>query len=415
MNNRCKAGFSQVDITPDFPVEMIGCYREDQRPKGTLYPLLAQVLLFEYAQARHCLIAIDSLGLTTALARALRERVAKALNTSAAHVMLSFSHTHSAPAPLSPVGGERYFGLLCDRVTTCAMEARKALRPCLAAWAVGETDIGENRRDGCTEVDRRLGALQIVDAETSEPMALLLRVTAHANILMTHSDRLSSDYFGPSREKIAAHCGCPVMMVQGAAGNIKPVGVDKINGGDAADVQRISDMLLQDTTRLCFAPKEVTYIRMLEKETEMVSDVPTPDEAAQIVKKSGMDGSAWLAECARLRDEGITTQTQTGSLHFLFLNEGCLCGVPDEIFCELSLAAAKRTGCPLLFFGGYTDGCTGYLPHAAEWVNGGYETHDSYLFYYAFHGHVMPFQADTADRLVDAVVAVWNEHHLRSV
>jgi hypothetical protein len=398
-----------MDITPDFPVEMIGCYREDSRPDGVLHLLAAQVLLFEYGAARCCLIAIDSLGLTTALADELRVMAAEALGIGTSNVMLSFSHTHSAPAPMSPLNGERYFKLMCSRVATCVRNALAQLQPCRIGWASGETDIGENRREGCSVVDRRLGGLQVVNADNGAPIALLLRVSTHANVLMTGSSKLSSDYFGPARDKISARFGCPVMLVQGAAGNIKPTGVDKISGGDLADVDRISDMLLKSAAQLHFQPKAVTRLLMCDKEITLYSDVPSAEEAGRIVRDAGMEGSGWLAECERLRKAGIRTQTQQGHVHFLFLNEGCLCGVPDEIFCELSLVAAERAQSPLLFFNGYTNGCTGYLPHQEEWVKGGYETFDSYLMYYEFHGHVLPFRPDTAERLVAVVTETWKE------
>ena len=76
---KCKAAFSQIDITPDFPVELIGCFREDNRSNATLHPLYAQVLLFECHDIRCCLITIDSLGLTTALSDELRTKIANVL------------------------------------------------------------------------------------------------------------------------------------------------------------------------------------------------------------------------------------------------------------------------------------------------------------------------------------------------
>jgi hypothetical protein len=76
MNELYKAGFSQIDITPDFQVELIGCYREDNRSQGVLHPLYAQTLLFQYMDNTFCLITIDSLGLTTQLSDDLRTRVA---------------------------------------------------------------------------------------------------------------------------------------------------------------------------------------------------------------------------------------------------------------------------------------------------------------------------------------------------
>lgn len=409
--NNCKAAFSQTDITPDFPVELIGCYREDSRSSGVLHPLYAQVLLLEFRDECYCLIAIDSLGFTTELSHELRALAAKESGTSVSHVMLNFSHTHSAPAPLSPLNGQRYFHLVCVRVAACVKEASGKLHPCLAGWAIGETEIAENRREGCSVVDKRLGALQIINAASKTPILMLLRISAHANILMAGSIAISSDYFGAAREKVSSLLGCPVMLIQGAAGNLKPAGVDKIHGGDLSDIDRISDILLQSIVRLQFEPKEVTSLVMVEKQMELYSDVPSPDEAKQIAGESGMNATGWLEECYRLRSTGITSQAQREAIHFLFLNEGCLCGIPDEIFCEISLAVADRTRSPLLFFNGYTNGCTGYLPHREEWVKGGYETLYSYLTYYPFHGHVLPFRPDTADRIADAVVEVWEDNN----
>ncbi|MEK5056918.1 hypothetical protein MHB81_00905 [Paenibacillus sp. FSL H7-0326] len=132
--------------------------------------------MFEHQNDRYCLIAIDSLGLTTALSNELRERVAEALDTTAVNVMLNFSHTHSAPDPFSPLNGQKYYSLLCDRVVSCVKESLVNLQPCLVSWSVGETDIGENRRDGCSVVDKRLGALQFVNATTQKSIVMLLRV-----------------------------------------------------------------------------------------------------------------------------------------------------------------------------------------------------------------------------------------------
>ena len=406
--NECKAAFSQTDITPDFPVEMIGCYRKDDTPDGVLHPLYAQILLFERRTVRCCLIAIDSLGFTTALSDELRSKAAAALKTDASNIMLNFSHTHSAPAPLSNLNGQRYFMLVCERIGACLKDAISKLTPCRAAWTIGKAGIAENRRDGCSAVDDRLGALQVTDGESKAPIMTLLRVCAHANTLMTKSGKLSSDYIGLAREKISARMGCPVMIVQGAAGNLKPAGVDAIYGGEPSDTERIAEALARSAARLAFDAGEITRLAMREKEIELYSDVPTEEQAARIAGDSGMDATNWLNECARLRKDGIAEQTVREPLQFLFLNEGCLCGVPDEIFCEPALDAAARAKTPYLFLNGYTNGCTGYLPHKEEWVKGGYETFFSYLDYYPFHGHVLPFRKDTADRLVGTVLNVWD-------
>jgi hypothetical protein len=411
----CKAAFAQIDITPDFQVELIGCYRSDSKSKGVLHPLYAQVLLLEFYGRRYCLIAIDNLGLTTTLADELRSIVALQLKTDISCVMLGFSHTHSAPAPLSPVNGERYFFLMRDQIKKCVAEAMEKLQPCKAGWAMTDTKIGENRREGCTTVDTRLGALKISECTAGRPLVVVLRVTAHANIQMRDNNKISSDYFCLAREKPQEHFLCPVMLIQGAAGNIKPSGVDKIFGGSIPDLYRISDILLNSAKQLHFDMTEVSNLQMYTSEIDYCSVVPSETEAKQIVEDAkrlfGIDGSEWLEECERLRKSGVATQVQKGKIQFFYLNDGCLCGVPEEIFCEISLEASKLAYAPNLFLNGYTNGCTGYLPHSEEWVKGGYETLYSYLQYYKFHGHVMPFQQDTAERIVRLVCSEWGKMH----
>lgn len=411
--NHFRAAFAQTDITPDFQVELIGCYREDSTSQGVLHPLYAQVCLFEFCGKKSCLIAIDSLGLTTTLSNELRSKVAKQLETDPSNVMLCFSHTHSAPAPLSLLNGEKYFRFLCGQIEICVTSAMARLCPCKVGWAMTDTEIGENRRDGCTVLDKRLGALKIIDSATDSPIAVLLRVTAHANILMDCNNKISSDYFGVAREKLQSHFLCPVMLIQGAAGNVKPVGVDKIHGGSVPDLDRISDLLLNSAKQLHFDVAEVNKLQMYSKRFEYCSDVPSEEEANRIAEDAkmlfGIDGSEWLAECERLRKSGASVQTQEGEMQFFYWNRICFCGVPDEIFCEISLEASKQAHSPYLFLNGYTNGCTGYLPHREEWVKGGYETLYSYLQFYQFHGHVMPFRQDTADRLVELAVSEWQQ------
>jgi hypothetical protein len=412
----CRAAFAQTDITPGFQVELIGCYRPDGRSQGVVHPLCAQVLLLEQHNEYYCLVTIDSLGFTTTLSGKLRHMITGLLKTGISNVMVGFSHTHSAPAPLSPVNGEKYYHLVYDRLEKCVAEAMVKMKPCKAGWALTNTSIGENRRDGCSTVDNRLGGLEITDSGTGNTIAVVLRVTAHANILMSCNNKISSDYFHVAREKLGDLFHGPVMLLQGAAGDVKPAGVDKINGGDIQDLYRISDILLDSAKQLHFDPEEINNLQMYSRKMEYYSDVPSETEASRISDTArnlfDIDGSEWLAECDRLRRSGTRVQVQEGEIQFFCLNGGCFCGVPDEIFCEISLEASDRVHSPYLFLNGYTNGCTGYLPHASEWVKGGYETLFSYLQYYKFHGHVMPYRKDTAERIIEIVCSECKKMHL---
>lgn len=405
-----KAAFSQIDITPAFETELIGCFRKDNRAKGVLSKLYAQVVLLKSDRDIFCLIAIDNLGLTVALGNALREAIAKQLKTTKAHIMLNFSHTHSAPCPASfALNGNQYFSFMMEQILRAVIVASETFVPCKIAWAMTDTGIGENRREDCDTVDSRLGALKIVEATTKKPLVVILRVTAHANVLMEQNNAIASDYFDLAREVLGEYFACPVMLMQGAAGNIKPVGVDKIRGGNVSDIKPIIEMLKCSARRLCFDLHDINDIQMLSKEITYICDVPTKALAVEIAEASKMDARNWLAECERLRTAGIKTQSQTREMQFLKIDQGCICGVPDEIFCEISLEASKLTNNPFVFLNGYTNACTGYLPTKEEWSKGGYETLYSYLIFYSFHGTVMPFRDDTAMQITDLVKKTWME------
>ncbi len=405
----CEAACSQIDITPDFPTALIGCYRPDPVSQGVLHHLFAQALLFQRDGETFCLVAIDNLGLTVRLADTLRLSVAACLGADTAHVMLNFSHTHSAPEPTRYAqNGERYFSFLCEKIIECVENAKTNVLPCKVAWALTTADIGENRRDGCSITDNRLGALMVADANTGKPIAVVTRVVAHANVLMWQNFKISSDYFGLAREELTAFFGCPIVVLQGAAGNIKPAGVAAVGGGNLDDLHRIAGIFIAAAKRLSFALTDVYDIRMFSKNMTFHSDIPSKEEAERVANgSSGAEVQEWLKACEDLRSKGERVQSRPAEISFFKINEGCFCGLAEEIFCELALDAQIRTHNSLFFLNGYTNGCTGYLAGRAEWRKGGFEVYQSNFIYHKYEGHLMPYWEETADQIVDLVVNEW--------
>ena len=87
---------------------------------------------------------------------------------------------------------------------------------------MGKTLVGVNRRNEPEQMDGRLGILKLAARDGKEPEVLLIRVTAHANVLSGDNYFISADYIGAARKRLEEAYGCPVMMVQGAAGDIRP-------------------------------------------------------------------------------------------------------------------------------------------------------------------------------------------------
>ena len=163
-----KLGYAEIDITPDTPMPLIGFNRADNISRGILKPLLAQVSVWENEDCC-CLICIDSIGFAKNLSDSLRTKVAKVLNVSTDKVMLCFSHCHSAPDADSMAD---YYEMVCRKIESATRSALSGMQPVSVGWTNVEAEIGVNRREGNSNIDKRVGILKI--SVLNNDMCLLL-------------------------------------------------------------------------------------------------------------------------------------------------------------------------------------------------------------------------------------------------
>jgi len=402
LKNELLLGFSEVDITPEYNVQTIGFGREDNLSKGVLHKLFAQISIWQLGEEMCCIVAIDHIGFMYSDANVLRDKIGSRLGIRREKVMLCFSHTHSAPNISLET---EYLYFLHQQVLIGVCEAKKTLAPVKAAWGVTEADIGINRRNPSGVLDKRINILKITDAQTGKLRLLLLRVTAHANVLREDNYMISSDFIGVTRNLLQEHYGCNVMLTQGASGNVKPRFEYSL---EALDKMSLTILEAVAPCVESLNPEDVRSLSMVSQKEIFYADVPSLERAKEISDEAMLvnhiDGSAWLEEVARLHKQNIRQQSTEVEIQYFKLNNGCLCGVPCEIMCELAVDVVKACNSDLVAFGGYTNGCDGYLPSAQEYDKGGFEVLHSYLIYYIYHGRVMPLNRDTADKLVKLVV-----------
>ena len=429
--NTASFGFADTNITPDGPVQLVGFPRIDNQSRGILHPLNAQILIFRFQEETMCLAAVDSLGFTVELTMKLRKEIASVLNISTDKIMVCFSHTHSAPnAAEEPA----YFSFVCDQICVAAKEAEKQMRPFHVAWGIGDHLIGINRRSDTSAVEPRLGILKLEDPD-EKPALLLLRVSAHANVLTSDNYKISSDYFGLTRQKLSNTFGCPVMMVQGASGNLRPrfqqenADFMEIQGVDALEkpytdtekqkyfqqsldaLENMADSVLASVVPIWkkLKTEPVHRLAMFSVIHPFAADVPSLKRAEEIAEEAeteaGIDGNGWLMEVRKLREKKVFTQTADIEFQYFMLNDGCFCGVANEIMCEISLDVWQKSEDSLFFLNGYTNGIDSYLPTAEEYDKGGYEVLWSNLIYYPYHGRVMALNRDSAGQLASFAVS----------
>ncbi len=408
-------GYAEADITPSGPVQTIGFGRGEEWSRGVKGALKAQITVWRLAGEICCLAAIDHIGFSRAHADLLRGEIGGILGVTGEKVMLCFSHTHSAPNDSLEL---EWYQEARAKILAEVANALARMTPVCVAWENACADIGVNRRAESAGLNRRAGVLKVSDANTGEPKLLLLRLTAHANVLKADNYHISPDYFGAVRDLLREKYGCAVLVTQGASGNVAPkYYLSDTTPVDASDPARFvrSETALQDMAgEVCrrvdgilggMRPRPVERLAMYSTRRTLEADVPTYSRAQEIAaeaqREAGIDGAAWLKEVERLLTAGTRVQSEVVELQYFAVNDGCLCGVPNEIMCEFALRASDALDSDTFYLGGYTNGCTGYFPTEEEYDKGGYEVYWSMLIYYIYHGRVAPLNRDSAAQLIE--------------
>lgn len=410
-----RLGYSVADITPDEPVPLIGFNRPDNVSRGVLKPLLAQVSVWE-SEERCCLICIDNIGFSKCLSDRLRMKISAVLNVPIDKVMLCFSHCHSAPDVDSVT---LYYDMVCSKIEVAVRGALSNMQPVLVGWANVAAEIGINRREGNRNIDKRIGILKVCGLDNDIHL-LLLRVTAHCNVLKRDNHYISPDYFGTIRDVLQEKYDCPTMVIQGAAGNIAPKYFNSaLTPIDAKGSEYVRTATALDEMAKVIYERVAERISIIDVSENLSSNmyskyislnakIPSFEEAKHIVvdakRYCGIDGSQWLQEIARLQDEGISNQQENCEMQYFSIGQWCMCGVPYEIMVEFALEPMQILKDEFFYVNGYTNGCLSYFPTEDEFELGGYEVYWSLLIYYKYFNRVFPFEKESASKLIRCIV-----------
>ncbi len=417
-----KIGVCKVDITPPVGIDFVGYHREtginniEERIYGTVF-------VFEKDEMKTVFISIDNIGMLVEDTNMIRERVASALYVPFERVTVVYTHTHSGPETVGDDSlVQSYKTILVNNVVHGAVTANNNLKLCEVGWGVTTGDIGINRRERTSNgrakmgtniegvVDKRIGMLAIRNAETKELSGIIVFCTAHPNVLKGDSDVLSADYPGMTREILEKIVNCPVIIVQGAAGNVNA----KYRGSREALTQMaytLSGHVLTMLPTVTYSP--IVNLRTISSTMQMkLKDIPEINKIrsmAQLVEKQwGVNTDEWLTIILEKYKQGIRQLSIDLEVQLFQINDGMFFGIPMEPFSETALEVKERLQNEIAFLGGYTNGYIGYLPTREEFIYGGYEVELNPVVYGSVTGLLMPPGENTAELVVKRVMELYN-------
>jgi neutral ceramidase len=249
------AGAAEADITPPFPVDLLGYVRRPLAARSAYEPLLATACVFRDEDSGETVVVIgaDVVGLTTPMADRIRARVGELVGCDPAAVLLNASHSHAAPWPGATIklGGEfdewtetelRYWDSMPDRYASVALEAVGRLAPARVSGGVGVAPgLAVNRRERTADGRAMLGwhregvrddsvvAIR-VDGLDDAPLvpteiATLVSFACHPVVIGPDVEGAGPDFVGPLRARLSnlLRPGSITVFLQGAAGDALPL------------------------------------------------------------------------------------------------------------------------------------------------------------------------------------------------
>src|SRR5687768_3030897 len=89
-------GLAETDITPPKGFPMAGYYHE-RLAEGQIDPLKAKAIVFRGDKEQAALVVCDLTGISIDLSTAVRRRAAEKTGIPAANIVVSATHSHTAP------------------------------------------------------------------------------------------------------------------------------------------------------------------------------------------------------------------------------------------------------------------------------------------------------------------------------
>lgn len=395
-----------LDATPPIGHPLCGGWIEPARAVDD--PLRAVGAVILGASAPVVLCAVDWCGIRNDAHLAWTTAIAKAAHTTRDRVAVQSVHPHNAPfadtgaqklidaTPGAPANlDSKFFSRLVEQVEqTVAAALKKPLKFDRIGLGRGRVDrVASNRRllgtDGKIRFSRTSATRD--PKVRAEPEGLIdpwLRTLSfwHGNVPLmalhyyaTHpmsyygDGRVTSDFCGLARDRLASETRFPHAYFTGCSGNVT---AGKYNDGTKTNREILRDRIIQAmraslrTTRThevdTWSWRAVPL--KLQPRTEPAFAAESSEKVLKDAKASrAARGNAALQLAWRARiDRPIP-------LTCLEIGPASVVHLPGEPFIEYQLAAQKMREDRFVCVAGYGDGGPGYLPTDAAFLQGGYE------------------------------------------
>jgi hypothetical protein len=412
-----RAGAATVDITPPtLPAIIAGGFLE-KRATNIADRLFVRCLVLDDGRIQIAFAIVDTCMMTQALIDTAKSAASARCGIPADRMMVSATHTHSAPAAMACLGtrlDENYAAWLPGRIAEAIVAAADKLQPAKIGWAsIDDWEHTHNRRwirrpehkvvdpfgnaTGLANmhpgylspevigpsgpVDPQLSVLA-VQTKDGRPLAVLANYSQH----YFGAAPVSADYYGHFCRHLARLLGQPgdgngpfvCAMSQGTSGDLMwmDYGAPKKNltlDGYAEAVAQyaaraIAQVRYQDRVPLGMVEKRLKLNYRVPDEARLAWARPI---AARIENDLAKDRTEVYAKEALILHERQRTELKVQAIR---IGDLTIAALPNEVFAITGLKLKAQAPLGAHFNIELANGAEGYIPPPEQHVLGGYTT-----------------------------------------
>jgi hypothetical protein len=421
-DRRFRAGAAASNITPRLGVSING-YFTDRTATHIHDELHARCLVLDNGETQLAIVVCDSCMIPREITDATKLLIQQRSGLPPDHVLISATHTHTAPTCAGVFQSEpdpEHTRFLTTRIADAVARALNNLAPARIGWGKGqEPNQVFNRRwkmkagaippnpFGGTNDQVRMNPpiaspdliepagptdpeIAVVSVQTADgrPLALLANYSLHY-VGTTQGNDISADYFGVFADRIQQLLGADrldppfvALLANGASGDINNINFRQKRppSGPYDQMRAVADAIATETCRVCQNLQYRNWVPLGARQTELNLGVRKPSQT-EVLHAEALLATAnqplktpqqiYARETLLLRD--FPDQVPL-ILQVLRIGDLGIAAIPCEVFAEIGLEIKQRSPLAQTFIIELANGYNGYLPTPAQHRLGGYET-----------------------------------------
>lgn len=429
------AGAAREITTPEIGTFLYG-YRPDIAAESVHDDLSVTALAIRQGNETALMITAEIGDIQTELCKITIEKIAEFCAIPSKNIMISSTHTHTAPNLSGVVGwGDidtpYYNNIFLPAILKASKNALDSLAPAEIAVGVTHSEVGVNRREQFPDGNIGLGqnhhacydpnmtVVSIRNAETKTGILNLIHYGCHGTSAGL-ATAVSRDWSGIMIDRLEHETQTLTAFWNGAIGDVGPrltngqttgnLGyTEELGGVAASDAIKAYKAkcgyhtgkleIFTDTVRLPY--KAMPTLEEIEKK---LSEYSEPEKLINIQR---LEYEHYIEVRDYLQNGGKSEDAFTFEQTIISLGDVVFIPFPFEMFSEIVMRLRDYSDYPFTLCLSCTNGYNVYLPSEDQLCRGGYEV-DCFLF-----GHLFPLANNTDHNIINENLRIMRDKSKR--